>query len=163
MGIVGGLISVPPDLFDEALATPAVAEALRMEEHPRIARRQYLDKSWHVIHYLLTGKAEGGDGPLAKALMGGHRLTGDFERGGLSWGVLPAEVPEVAAALAAFPVERLWIGFDQSRMNDPFIYSPDVDFDEAEPRQYIEHHFRALVAFFKQVAADGDGVIFAAG
>jgi hypothetical protein len=36
-----------------------------------------LEKSWHVLHYLLTGKAEKAPPPVGNAVLGGQDIGGD--------------------------------------------------------------------------------------
>jgi hypothetical protein len=58
-----------------------------------------LDKAWHGIHYLLTGTAEGGDGPEALAILGGEEFGPDVGYGPARF-LLPGDVKAVSDALA---------------------------------------------------------------
>jgi len=64
----------------------------------------YLDIGWHLLNYLITGDVEGGDYPLAHAIMAGHLLHE-------SWNTLvyssADEVKEVAKALSDLSEEDL--------------------------------------------------------
>ena len=56
-----------------------------------------LEKSWHVLHYLLTGKAEEAPGPLGNAILGGTEIGGDLGYGPARF-LTPQQVREVAVA-----------------------------------------------------------------
>ena len=59
-----------------------------------------IDKTWHVIHFLLTGEAWGGELPLANAVLGGTELPGTDAGYGPFRYLVPPEVQATSQALA---------------------------------------------------------------
>ena len=57
-----------------------------------------LDKDWHVMHYLLTGRVHGGRVPLKNAVLGGTPIGPDDDFGPARY-LEPREVAAVARAL----------------------------------------------------------------
>ena len=72
-----------------------------------------LEKAWHGLHYLLTGSAFEGEGPLGFLLHGGEAMglgepgeeDGEDEAGA-SRLLSPAEVQQVSTALSSITEER---------------------------------------------------------
>ena len=78
-----------------------------------------VDKSWHGMHYLLTGSAEGGTPPLDFLLEGGQTV-GDEDVGyGPARVFTAAETRSIAAAVAAISDEELRARYDPSAMDAP--------------------------------------------
>jgi hypothetical protein len=74
-----------------------------------------LHKSWHCLHFVFTGKAEGSDGTaLGDAILGGIEIGGEDADTGYRppRALSPAQVRSVAAALAEFPIEKKASEFD---------------------------------------------------
>jgi len=91
-----------------------------------------LDKSWHGIHYLLTGTAWEGESPLNFLVTGG-REVGDEEVGqGPARTYTAAETREVAGALAALSDAELRARFAPGDMMRLEIYPEIWDRDPAE-------------------------------
>ena len=93
-----------------------------------------VDKSWHGMHYLLTGSAEGGTPPLDFLLEGG-RIVGDEDVGYGPARVFTAEESRgIAAAVAAISDEELRARYDPSAMDAADVYPSLIwvrDGDEA--------------------------------
>jgi hypothetical protein len=71
-----------------------------------------LDKAWNALHYLLTGSARDGEGPLAFLLKGGTKV-GDEDLGhGPARVFQPHEVAAIADALADVSQIKLMPRFD---------------------------------------------------
>jgi len=113
-----------------------------------------LEKSWHVLHYLLTGKAEDAPPPLGNAILGGHEIGGDLGYGPARF-LAPNEVREVAAALAAISKDDLAARFDLDAMIAMHIY-PVRDDSELEMAQ---HYFEHLSRYYADAAASGDAML----
>ena len=117
-----------------------------------------IDKSWHLIHFLLTGHAWEGSGPVALAVLGGEPI-GDEDVGyGPARGLNPAEVASVANALATLSPAELWSRFDARAAKLAEIY-PDGWSGAAHEREYVLGHYAELQRFFVESAAAGDAVI----
>ncbi|TQN27801.1 uncharacterized protein DUF1877 [Haloactinospora alba] len=118
----------------------SAAEAARVRQNPESLREPVggagappavvdLDKAWHGIHWLLTGSAWDGEGPLALAVLGGEQVDegdGDTPRLLLD----AANVAAVATALDAVGVDELRKRYDPHAMSEAEIY-PNIWDDEA--------------------------------
>jgi Domain of unknown function (DUF1877) len=81
-----------------------------------------LDKAWQALHYLLTGMARDGEGPLAFLLKGGTPL-GDEDLGyGPARAFRPLEVAAIADALANVSQRTLMPRFDLKKFEKLEIY-----------------------------------------
>ncbi len=113
-----------------------------------------LDKAWHGIHYLLTGTAHQGEGPISYLLTGGEAI-GDVDVGyGPARALSPAEVREFQQALAGVTPEDFRARFNPAEMKTLNIY-PDIwDRDPAEddPLGYCLDYFKVLRNFVDETA-----------
>ena len=120
-----------------------------------------LDKSWHGIHFLLTGTSYEGEPPLDFIVRGGVQIA-HAEVGIDPPRVLKSdEVQPIADALDRLPPDELRERFDPERMLHEGIY-PDIwDHDPAEDDTlgYLIEHYTALRAFVRRAADRGDGLI----
>ena len=114
-----------------------------------------LDKAWHGIHYLLTGTAYEGDGPISYLLTGGEAV-GDIDVGyGPARALTPTEVEEFRKALAVTSPESLRSRFNPAEMKELGIH-PDIwDRDPAEDDTlgYCLEYYKVLRDFVDNVAA----------
>jgi hypothetical protein len=118
-----------------------------------------LDKAWHGIHYLLTGTAEGGDGPEALAILGGEEFGPDVGYGPARF-LLPGDVKAVSDALARLTPENLAERFNPQDMSEKDIYlSPMWERDGAEALDYALEHYQKLPVLYRDAAQRGDAVI----
>jgi hypothetical protein len=120
-----------------------------------------LNRSWHGIHFLLTGTAYEGEPPLDFIVRGGAEID-DVEVGmGPARALRSEEVRAVADAIEGLPPEELRQRFDPERMLEEGIY-PDIwDRDPAEDDTlgYLIEHYADLRAFVRRAADRGDGMI----
>ena len=118
-----------------------------------------LDKAWHGIHYLLNGTAEGGNGPLALAVMGGVEFGPEVGYGPARY-LTPNETAAVAKALEGISSATLQARFDPKDMAEKDIYlSPMWERDGAAALEYALEYFEELPEFYRDAAARGDAVI----
>lgn len=120
-----------------------------------------LDKSWHGIHFLLTGTAYEGEPPLDFIVRGGVQI------GGADVGVDPPralksdEVRAVADAIEGLSPDDLRERFDSEQMLEEGIY-PDIwdrDTADDDSLEYLIEHYTELRAFVHRAAERGDGFI----
>jgi hypothetical protein len=118
-----------------------------------------LHKSWHVLHYLFTGEAEGG-APPANALLGGRAL-GEAMGHGPPRLHEPAATAAFARFLAPLTVAELQRRIDIARMSALGIYcaadenaggAPDLSDD-------VEFYFPLLQEFVAAAAKSGNGML----
>jgi len=108
-----------------------------------------LHKSWHCLHFLLTGKSwEPVDSSLGKAIMGGKEIPD--RQGVMGYGPIryltPEEVRQVAEALAEFPIAARASAFDSVAAEEAKVYVPEHDAEE------LTHHFDQLKGFYRDAA-----------
>lgn len=81
-----------------------------------------LDKAWNALHYLLTGSARDGEGPLAFLLKGGTAV-GDEDLGhGPARVFHPPEVAAICDALADVAQHKLMPRFDLKKFEKLELY-----------------------------------------
>jgi hypothetical protein len=108
-----------------------------------------LDKSWHGIHFVLTGNLEDDGSPLSGAILGGQPLgDGDFEEAIF---LPPDQVRRTAEALAALD-DADFAALHESRTWTDAVYGPN-DYE------YFLENFLEVAAFFEQAAARGNAVM----
>ncbi|MEN3614350.1 YfbM family protein [Plantactinospora sp. ZYX-F-223] len=144
-----------PETVDTLLYGDLDDEAAEMPE-PELD----LDKSWHGIHYLLTGTAwHIGEGAGA-AILGGDVIGQD---GGYGPARLldPATVHAIATALDALNVETLRARFDPNAMATAGIY-PDIWANGTEEfDNYLAPNFTKLRRFYQTAAVHRQAVLLA--
>jgi hypothetical protein len=117
-----------------------------------------LDKSWHGLHYLLTGTGwDLGDGAAGAAVLGGDEIGEDGGYGPARL-VRPEAVQAVADALDAVDVERLRARFDPDAMAAAEIYPHGW---EAGGDSYLVSYFAQLRGFYRNAAAGGQAILLA--
>ena len=115
-----------------------------------------LHKSWHCLHFLFTGKAEGSDGsPLGDAILGGAEIGGDAADTGYGppRALSPTQVKSVAAALDAFPIGQKVEQFDPGAADRAGVYVPQHGSDE------LKEYFAQLRRFYDDAASKGNAVL----
>ncbi len=118
-----------------------------------------LDKAWHGVHYLLTGRVEPGTDLLSRPVMGGTDL-GDDDEGFSGYGparyFTAAEVAEISGALSRAELEaEMAARFDASRMSELGIY-PGWKGSDAD---WVIDGFRRLRDFYADAANKGHAVV----
>lgn len=118
-----------------------------------------LDKSWHAIHFLLTGEA----GPAALpagALLAGKDVGEDNGYGPARL-LDAADVSAFAAFLSLKPDDFVERTFDFEALQNADIYPTIWDRRDAEDVKYVSHYFQLLRAFISDAAASGNAIIAA--
>jgi len=100
-------------------------QLVKKETEPQLERKRFsLEKDWHVLHYALNGTADGGEGPLAEAVIGGEHIPdeeGVSDFGGLRY-LTPPRVVAVAKALAEVDPNQLLSRLDRRDAEAKRIY-----------------------------------------
>ena len=124
-----------------------------------------IHKAWHAIHYVLTGRADGGREPNCYLLDGGTLLgtpTDDYDPPRV---LSPEQVRAFDSVLQ--PINRLSIlrdRFHHEAMVEAEIYSiNEGEENEAEDLEFTAEFFKLLRRFIHEAAAKGDGVIITIG
>jgi hypothetical protein len=108
-----------------------------------------IDKTWHAIHFLLTGTDYETDGPNGKIVFGGETL-GDPEDA-VDY-LTPAQVKEAAQALSSLTLEQLRARYDPAKMTELDLY-PAIWDDGDEAWEYVAEYYIMLRDFYARAAA----------
>jgi len=115
-----------------------------------------LHKSWHCLHFLLTGGADGPDGtPLGDAILGGVEIGGEAADTGYGppRALSPGRVKSVAEALNAFPIDQKAQQFDSHAADKAGIYVAQHGAEE------LKEYFLQLRNFYEDAARRGNAVL----
>jgi len=106
MGMVGCFAAVNSDTQKKMRSDPSLIEGFLYPDDGDGEPENSIDvdKSWHGIHFVLTGRSDGGEGPLAMAVLGGDEVGDDVGYGPARF-LAPGQVKEVAAALETLTID----------------------------------------------------------
>lgn len=116
-----------------------------------------LEKSWHCLRYIFTGKVlePPGAEPLDRAILGAHEIPDEGKV--MGYGPVrclnPDEVKEVSAALCAFPIVERAKQFDEATAESRQVYCPNHSEDE------LIHYFGKLLGYYEEAAARDNGML----
>lgn len=114
-----------------------------------------LDKTWHALHFLVSGTAGEGSAP-GQFLLGGTQLAETSEHCKLH---PHAAVAAFAGVLEAVSDDELLARLDGERMRELDIYPGHWGRDEAFDRAFLLEHLRPLRAFIARHAEEGHAVL----
>jgi hypothetical protein len=114
-----------------------------------------LEKSWHALHYLLTGTIETAAPPLGNAILGGEEIGEERDYGRVRF-LTPEQVGEVARALGSLSKDDLVGRFDVKKMKAANVIYPCRDQSEFELAQ---HYFEQLSRYYADAAASGSAIL----
>ena len=138
---------------DQILKELESAMAKRPSAGPK-AEGLGLEKSWHSIHYLLTGSARETNSTLGKTILGGKELGPDIGYGSARF-LEPPEVKEVATALKKVSKDELAKRFDLQAMVAANVYACH---DESELK-LAQHYFAQVVRYYSGAARRGHAML----
>lgn len=113
-----------------------------------------MEKSWHSVHYLLTGTAQETDSVLGKTILGGKEIGADVGYGPARY-LEPSEVQEIAKTLKNVSEKELARRFDLKAMIAANVYACR---DEGE-LALAQHYFTHIVAYYTDAAERGDAML----
>ena len=163
----GKLESLNPQdrqLFDQAhlelgnISRNAILQSVASAPRaPRPDPNLSLEKSWHGIHYLLTGVAEGGRAPLSWAVLGDKEIP-DPEKL-LGYGparlLTPKQVSSVSKALSRFTKEKFRQHFKPDEMKAAKVYGAKG----GEDLEYLWTYFQQLKTYYSQATKQHNGLL----
>ena len=118
-----------------------------------------IDKSWHGLHFLLTGRLDGGAPPISRAILGG-KVVPD-RRGLMGFGpghkLTPVEVREVSGVLAILNAADLVSRYDADEMRRNEAYAMGVPPDE--DREYLSVYYEKVRSFYAEAASKQSGML----
>lgn len=138
------LFSLTPESARQVLANPSgIRELLRSLD--QTGAGVSLEKSWHGLHFALTGTAWGGDPPLSFLVAGGTPV-GDQDVGyGPARVLLPDQVALLNSAMASITDEEFARRFDLAELAKAAIYPEIWD----EPLDDLLEEYGGYLSFAK--------------
>ncbi|AGL19284.1 YfbM family protein [Actinoplanes sp. N902-109] len=119
-----------------------------------------LDKSWHGIHFLLTGSAWETTPGAGESILGGRPIGPEGDYGPAR--LLDADtVRAVAAGLDAVDADTLRARFDPDAMTENTIYPMVWDGGDEEFNDYLLPYVDELRRFYRAAATTGQAVLVA--
>jgi hypothetical protein len=116
-----------------------------------------LEKSWHCLRYIFTGRVmePAGPEPLDRAILGAREIpdAGKVMGYGPVRCLSPDEVKEVAAVLFSFPIVERAKQYDEATAEEKQVYCPNHSEDE------LIHFFGKLLGFYEEAAARNNGML----
>jgi hypothetical protein len=114
-----------------------------------------LEKYWHALHYLLTGKTEGAPPPLGNAILGGEEIGEERDYGRIRF-LTPQQVRKVSEALASISRKDLAGRFNVQRMKASNVIYPCRNQEELN---FALDYFEQLVNYYSDAASRGNAVL----
>jgi hypothetical protein len=159
MSMIGNYLRIREARLAELLAHPdTVSDLLYPEEDSGPEMSIDIDKSWHVIHFLLNGAPWDGEWPLVGAVLGGTELSDEDVGYGPARYLTPAQVREVSEALQLITPDALWARFDADAIRKADLYPQGWE-GSVHDQEYIAANYLRLQGFFKACAEGHDAVI----
>lgn len=147
----------------EATMRPMIAAAmidyLNKNAGPVISKPEYLDldKSWHILHTLISGSPDPGDTPQA-ALLGGEEV-GPCGGYGPARVLRPEQVADFEGVLQLLDVETLKKRVDPEELRKQGVTFAQTEFDLELLDFEIEDHFPALQKFVQATVKKKRGLL----
>jgi hypothetical protein len=150
MGMCCEVYATTPVETQRFRADPDAVEEL-ITPNGRPTRLLRLEKSWHGLHFLLTGSAGGGGEPLGFLLEGGEEVGEDLGYGPAR--LFPPEtVRQLDVSLAGISEDELWNRFDPESMEAEGVYPGIWDEPEEDLREEYLTYYNHLKAFVHQAS-----------
>jgi hypothetical protein len=162
MGMIACLAPLTADQLDRLRGDPDHLQDVLFPDENTYAPPKGsidLDKSWHAMHYLLTGTAGEAEGAQAAAILGGEELGPDMGVGPARF-LTQRQVQDVSIALSGVTEATLAARYDPRDMDAQRIYPGGIwERDGPQGLEYVLHYFRKLVPFYADAARRGDAVL----
>ncbi|SRR6266571_3059386 len=124
---------------------------------PRKETGLSLEKSWHGIHYLLTGVTKGGQPPLSWTVLGDKEIpdTGKLMGYGPAHVLTARQVSSVSKVIARFTKDKFLRKFNLKVMKSAQIYTVRSTGDV----EYLWTYFQKLKAFYLEATKQQNGML----
>jgi hypothetical protein len=156
MSMIGYFLLASDEVLRALLAEPV---AIHDFLHSSLEEESYdllnIEKSWHILHYLLTGTAWGGEPPLNFIVAGGETVGEEDIGYGPARAFTSAEVRAIADALDRIDRRRLLDRFDGKEMDELGIYPP-INWQDVAPPSLDDPRKRDEVVRMYQVILNDD-------
>lgn len=120
-----------------------------------------IDKTWHALHFTLTGKVwAGGGSEFDDLVLGGESITDSEKEEFPILLIRPERVKELAEALEKLTEQEFREKFSMKKMVENEIYPLYEEEDEDDFFEYVSGYFIELKKFMKIASDEGQAVIF---
>jgi hypothetical protein len=164
MSMIGHFLLVSDFEVARLLAKPeTVHDVIDAAYEQRTADFVDVDKTWHSLHFLLTGTAWEGEPPLDFVAIGGHEVGEEDVGYGPARAFTSAEVKAIARALEPIDAAELARRFDGQRMDELEIYPgrgwTKIDPNSEESFGYTSGAFDSLRNLVRRGSSEGRGLV----
>lgn len=158
VSVIVGFKQVAPDLIERIRKDPSLTQSVLFPDAEDTDRGIDLDVAWDAIHFLLTGRRDGGSPPMANAIKGGHPIGPDLGMGPARY-LAPEEVKAVADALAQVTKDILRRQFNPVAMKKAKVYNAEAWSRGDEAFEELFGHFEFLQRYYRNAAERGDAIL----
>jgi hypothetical protein len=160
LSMIGNYRRISEASLEEILANPEKLSAiLYPDDDTDGAPHLDIDKSWHIIHFLLNGETWTGEWPLIGAVLGGAEVSEENVGYGPARYLRPGEVAQVARALQSVTPDLFWSQFDANAVREADLYPQGLWSDTAVDKEYITGNYEKLVDFFTAANRANEAVL----
>lgn len=164
MGVLCGLTAVPKDFVREILddpdSIPELVDSHRVGETVLgLDRVISLEKSWHCLHFVLTGSAWEGEEPLNFLVSGGEVVAQHLVDFGPARLLHHGDVARLARMLDTFDDDSFRRAFNPKALAESEIYPQDWDEPLDWLLQWYGGFFRDMKAFVRRAADRCDALV----
>ena len=118
-----------------------------------------IDKSWHGIHFLLTGSPWEGKPPLSYVVLGGQPMDIiDMEYGPPRY-ITNEQVKEVYKALIQLPIDEIVQSYNAVKFEAAEIY-PGIWGEEGQELEYLLNYINQIISFLELAVKNDQSIIF---
>ena len=157
--MIGNFLALPQEKIDELVRDPEIVPAFlkaAIEDQDELGGDFLdVDKSWHAIHFLLTGSVKEGEPPLSWVVFAPTEIGADLGHGRARL-LMPDQVLEVSKALTPIVADKLKKKCDWTVMNDSQIYPQGW---RSGDQDYIAENYTQLRKFYDSAARRHMGVV----
>jgi hypothetical protein len=156
MSMIGNYLEIDEQKLASLYENPETISSVLYEEYSE--QILDIDKSWHGIHFLLTGAQYGGQPPLSNVVFGVMPIGAEDVGYGPAMGTPASTVNAIAEALSAITDDEFRSKFDIAALGAADIY-PQIWNEGQEALEYLVANFRELRDFYMKAAGNGNAVI----
>ena len=157
MSMIGNFLMINEERYKKLMSNPDEITNFLYEEEKPDASYLDIDKTWHAIHFLLTGDTFEGDPPASDVILGGITI-GTVDVGyGPARVITNEEVKNVSEYLKTINTDTLLEKYNADKLNEMEIYSGWQD--SPEDHEYIKDYFNELIVFYEKAAENNFYVI----
>ena len=157
MSMIGNYRRISESELQELTARPEeLSSFLDPEDRRNDESYLHIDKTWHIIHFLLNGEAWTGGWPLMGVVLGGTQISEEDVGYGPARYLTAKEVQDIAAALNTIPPDELWSRFRIDAVREARIYPEGWN---SEDRDYVVGYYSQLRDFFAKAARSGECMV----